>query len=264
MAPAPGAARARRSSVEYRRSVSPIRTPHAYAPDPQRAPRMASDVARGVIALGPAAAVCVLAVLGYAALGRAPVAELFAVGVFVFWAAYGASLIALTFAAFARPDADELGRRLRSTAPPAGRWRRASWAMLGGGAVSWAVTGSVAAVTAVVALALRPDVAASPFVTWSAVAAVAASWALTVNAYAVRIAREAAVRGGLEFPGESAPRFTEYVYLAVQLSTTFSSSDVAVTSSRMRRIVTGDSLVSFVFNTVIVALLVSVLVTRIG
>lgn len=230
----------------------------------EKNPAIASDVVRGMIALVPALIVCVLVVVSLAVTPGVTSAQLSATGILMFWASYGAFMILVTFAAFSRLSPPELARRLNATAPPASRPRRILWSLLGGGAVSWAVTGSTAAVIAVIALALNPDVAASPYVTWSAVAAVAASWALTVNAYAVRIAREQTSRGGLAFPGEASPAFTEYVYLAVQVSTTFSSSDVEVTSSAMRRVVTGNSLIAFTFNTVIVALLVSVLVTRIG
>jgi hypothetical protein len=47
----------------------------------------------------------------------------------------------------------------------------------------------------------------------------------------------------------------------LQVCTTFSTSDVTVTTTRMRKVVSGQSVVSFAFNTVIVALLVSALLT---
>jgi uncharacterized membrane protein len=52
-------------------------------------------------------------------------------------------------------------------------------------------------------------------------------------------------------------------YLATQVQTTFSSSDVTVGSTATRKIVTGHALVAFAFafafNTVIIALLIAVL-----
>jgi uncharacterized membrane protein len=119
-------------------------------------------------------------------------------------------------------------------------------------------------VLAVIYLALNPRVASSPLVTWCAVAAVAGSWAVTMVSYAVRIARENTLRGGAEFPGDEPPRFSDYLYVAAQLGTTFGGSDVNFTTRPMRRIVTGDSIISFTFNTVIVALLVSVLIARVS
>ena len=231
--------------------------------DRSRVPRYASDVFRGLAAFVPA----FLATMALEALiivtTEVSVLELGTTSVLAFWTFYGVSAIFLTWRAFGRLTAAELERRLRATAPPEGRWRQVLWATLGGGAVSWALTGSTIAVVAVVYLALNPSLASSPLVSWSAVAAIAASWAVTSTAYAVRFARENVARGGLDFPGGNRPTLTEYVYLAVQVGTTFSGSDVEVTTPAMRRVVTGNSIISFAFNTVIVALFVSVLISRV-
>ncbi len=65
----------------------------------------------------------------------------------------------------------------------------------------------------------------------------------------------------MEFPGDSAPTWDDYVYLAVQVSTTFSTHDGTVVTTAMRRKVTAQSVIAFVFNTVIVALVVSAMLT---
>jgi uncharacterized membrane protein len=234
------------------------------SPTQARVPRFASDVVRGTVAMIPAIVLTFVVEIVLIATTEITLGQLYATVILLFWAIYAMTVIFLTWRAFGALSPDELERRLVATAPPTGRGRRMLWALFGGGAVSWALTGSVIAVVAVVYLALNSDVASSPFVTWTAVAAIAASWAVTATAYAVRIARENAVRGGADFPGDGHPAFTEYIYLAVQIGTTFSSSDVSITSTRMRRVVTGNSIISFAFNTVIVALLVSVLITRIS
>jgi uncharacterized membrane protein len=226
--------------------------------------RFASDVVRGTTAMAPALILTFLVEVALILTTDISVVQLYATVILLFWTIYAICVVLLTWRTFGSLSPDELGRHLAATAPPTSRWRRLTWSVFGGGAVSWALTGSVIATIAVVYLALNPDVASSPFVTWTAVAAIAASWAVTTTAYAVRIARENTARGGAQFPGGEAPAFTEYLYLAVQIGTTFSSSDVDVTTSRMRRVVTGNSIISFAFNTVIVALLVSVLITRIG
>ena len=53
--------------------------------------------------------------------------------------------------------------------------------------------------------------------------------------------------------------FWDCVYLAGQIQTTFSSSDVGIDSTLTRKIVTGHTLVAFAFNTVIIALLIAML-----
>lgn len=229
-----------------------------------KVPRLSSDVTRGTVAMVPALLITFAIEIVLIAATEITLGQLYATVILLFWAIYAVTVILLTWRAFGSLSTAELERRLVATSPPSGRWRRMLWSLFGGGAVSWAITGSLIAVIAVIYLALNPEVASSPFVTWNAVAAIAASWAVTTTAYAVRIARENALRGGAEFPGDGHPAFTDYVYLAVQIGTTFSSSDVSITSTRMRRVVTGNSIISFAFNTVIVALLVSVLITRIG
>jgi len=86
---------------------------------------------------------------------------------------------------------------------------------------------------------------------------------MMLTAYAVHYARKQALAVGLEFPSTPAPNFTDYLYLAGQVATTFGASDVAVTTSAMRRTVGIHSLLAMAYNTVIVALLVSVLLSSV-
>ena len=51
-----------------------------------------------------------------------------------------------------------------------------------------------------------------------------------------------------------------YVVLTWRIATTFGATDVSVTTPEMRRIVNLNVIVSFVYNSVIVALLVSILI----
>jgi uncharacterized membrane protein len=91
------------------------------------------------------------------------------------------------------------------------------------------------------------------------VAVVITSWLTTMLSYAVHYARVTATVGGLTFPGDDGLVFWDCVYLATQVQTTFSSSDVEVGTTVTRKIVTGHTLVAFGFNTVIIALLIAVL-----
>jgi len=88
---------------------------------------------------------------------------------------------------------------------------------------------------------------------------VLAAWATMVVTYAADYARRQAVSPGLEFPGEPPTGFGDYLYFSAAVSTTFGTTDVTVTTRALRRVVTGHALVAFVFNTVIVGLLVSTL-----
>lgn len=64
--------------------------------------------------------------------------------------------------------------------------------------------------------------------------------------------------GGLEFPGEPEPCWTEFIYQAFTVGCTFASSDTNVTSTRMRRICVIQGVVAFFFNTIILALAINI------
>ena len=100
---------------------------------------------------------------------------------------------------------------------------------------------------------------------WTAItlAAVALSWALTHTAYTFRYAhrhyRESGVRvkrsdGGLKFSGTEAPSDIDFAYFAFTIGMCFQVSDVVVTTTLLRREVLIHAVISFVYNTVILAL----------
>ena len=64
--------------------------------------------------------------------------------------------------------------------------------------------------------------------------------------------------GGLEFPGKPEPNWGEFTYQAFTVGCTFASSDVNLTSSRMRRICVIQGVVAFFFNTIILALAINI------
>lgn len=92
------------------------------------------------------------------------------------------------------------------------------------------------------------------------------SWLVTHVLFALRYAHEyyerasepGTVQGGLAFPGGEPPDYWDFVYFAFVLGMTFQVSDVEITSCKLRRLATVHGVVSFVFNTVIVALTVNI------
>lgn len=74
-------------------------------------------------------------------------------------------------------------------------------------------------------------------------------------------AKPGAIIGGLDFPGEEQPDGWAFLYFSFVLGMTAQTSDVNITSNQMRRIVFWHSLFSFMFNTVIVAATVNVVVS---
>ena len=93
-----------------------------------------------------------------------------------------------------------------------------------------------------------------------------ASWLMTHVIFALRYAHEYYARDeggpevdrGLDFPGEKQPDYLDFMYFSLVLGMTFQVSDVQITSRKLRRVATLHGLISFLFNTVIVALTVNI------
>jgi uncharacterized membrane protein len=93
-----------------------------------------------------------------------------------------------------------------------------------------------------------------------------ASWLMTHTTFCLRYAHEfysqspgaPQIDGGLQFPGETAPDYLDFAYFSLVLGMTFQVSDVQITSRKLRRLAALHGLLSFLFNTVIVALTVNI------
>jgi uncharacterized membrane protein len=97
-----------------------------------------------------------------------------------------------------------------------------------------------------------------------AAATVISSWFLIHTVFAMHYAHgyyhdedegpEFSSAGGLEFPNEKEPDFLDFAYFSFVIGMTCQVSDVQVSSHSMRRLALVHGLLSFVFNTVILAL----------
>jgi uncharacterized membrane protein len=65
--------------------------------------------------------------------------------------------------------------------------------------------------------------------------------------------------GGLQFPEEDEPDYLDFVYFAFVIGMTFQVSDVEISSRPIRRLVLLHGLISFAFNTAIVALSINII-----
>ncbi|MGW4354868.1 DUF1345 domain-containing protein [Nocardia sp. NPDC004582] len=100
----------------------------------------------------------------------------------------------------------------------------------------------------------RDEVHGDPFLPGLAVVTILLSWLLLHSAFAQIYAREHTVEGGLDFPNCPHPQFTEFLYFATTIGTSFAVSDVTVTTRSMRRRVMAHSIVSFFFNAALIAI----------
>ncbi len=65
--------------------------------------------------------------------------------------------------------------------------------------------------------------------------------------------------GGLDFPGDKKPDYIDFAYYSFVLGMTFQVSDVDITSKRLRRLSLLHSILSFFFNTVMIALTINIM-----
>ena len=68
-----------------------------------------------------------------------------------------------------------------------------------------------------------------------------------------------AERGGLHFPGHDQPDYWDFVHFAVIIGVACQTADIEFTSRPLRRIGTVHGVLSFVFNTVVLALTINLL-----
>ena len=66
------------------------------------------------------------------------------------------------------------------------------------------------------------------------------------------------IAGGLEFPSEKRPDYLDFMYFSLVLGMTFQVSDVQITARKFRRLAAAHGLLSFLFNTIILALTVNI------
>jgi uncharacterized membrane protein len=99
--------------------------------------------------------------------------------------------------------------------------------------------------------------------------AVASAWALTHTMYSLRYAhlyyRDGIEReGGLTFPGGGHPAYIDFAYYSFTVGMCFQVSDVTITSPRLRRETLAHALLSFLYNTVILAVALNFAIGTIG
>jgi uncharacterized membrane protein len=97
--------------------------------------------------------------------------------------------------------------------------------------------------------------------------AVVSAWCVTHTVFGLRYAhtfygdpdgpRGVDHAGGLDFPGEKTPNYLDFAYFSFVIGMTFQVSDVQITSREMRQLVLLHGILSFGFNTVILALAIN-------
>jgi uncharacterized membrane protein len=141
----------------------------------------------------------------------------------------------------------------------------------------WVILAIIIVAAAISLFALGFTLQKAPNETGAAMAArlglagltVVASWTLAHTTFALHYAHHyygdgpapgpADDRGGLAFPGEELPDYWDFLYFSFVVGMTCQVSDVQVTSRAMRRLTLLHGVLSFFFNTVVLALAVNLL-----
>ncbi len=126
----------------------------------------------------------------------------------------------------------------------------------------------VSLVSLVLAFSLAPDVrdlesTRGASLAFMAAVGVVSAWGVLHTSYALHYAylyyRSEESSGGLAFPGDESPQQRDFAYFAFTIGTSFAVSDVDVTGSAIRRAVLGHQILSFFYNTSILATVITII-----
>jgi len=135
------------------------------------------------------------------------------------------------------------------------------------GLVSIAAAASLLAVAAELSLAKHAHGVEKPLRVALAFGTVAASWFMVQLIFALHYAHEFYARaggsakavdaGGLGFPGDAPPDYWDFLHFSVVIGAASQTADITFTSKQIRRVGTAHTLLTFTFNTIIVALTIN-------
>jgi uncharacterized membrane protein len=129
-----------------------------------------------------------------------------------------------------------------------------------------AVASLVAIAVALVQSSSRGDPEAIAAVLLSLVSVIL-SWALVNTVFALKYARLYYVdepdAGGIDFRQDAPPTYSDFAYMAFTVGMSFGLAESEPTQTRVRKVVLGHALMSYLFGTVVIAVAIN-LVTNLG
>lgn len=173
------------------------------------------------------------------------------------WNSFAVAYLLLGIRAFAGCDRAELVRRIKGSPLPKSPVAR--YLLAGGSGPTWAILITVVAFSVIVTAAQERGSTTRLVIALIAIT-IATSWMTITFSFALHYARRDIEVGGLEFDGDDEPVFSDYIYLAICCSATFGTTDTTILTSAMRRTVSVHGVIAFVLNTVVVAVLISLVV----
>ncbi|MGM7666321.1 DUF1345 domain-containing protein [Microbacterium sp. A93] len=174
-----------------------------------------------------------------------------------FWLLYCLSYALLTLHRYRRVRSERLHEDLRTVSRGDSGRSLNLWRM--GSTLSWTAQLAALALIMVVAVMLVPEARAVLALRVMAVLAVAASWVLLVLSQTLAYARASAQDGGIEFAETPEPVWGDYLSLAIFVSVMIGVGDARLSGRRVRTLLRNHVLVSFGFNSMVVATLATLL-----
>lgn len=117
----------------------------------------------------------------------------------------------------------------------------------------------------------NPKQAGYPYHVGFAIISVILSWVMIHTIFAIRYTHmyykllfeermsQKEHKGGLIFPSDEAPDYFDFAYFSFVIGMTWQVSDIQISSRRIRRVVLFHALLSFLYNTVILALTINII-----
>jgi len=139
--------------------------------------------------------------------------------------------------------------------------------------ILFAIAASFAAIAGLIGQAKLPTTGSTEKLVLAglAVLTIMTSWSVTQVAFALHYAHDyyrpeagSDAAGGLVFPGCEIPDYWDFFYFATSIGATSQTSDTAIKSRALRRLVTLHAIVAFFFNTAVLALTVNIAASLAG
>jgi len=175
----------------------------------------------------------------------------------VAWPLYTALYVGWSTHAYSRLDAATLQRV--AVADDRGEQRLLPRVLGVTGATNTTVSAAVVAVIVTIAIAQTPEFRSEVIYLVLALVTVASSWVLMVFSFAQSYLRLGAGDEHIRFRFADPAQFGDYVTLAVMVSTMAATDAAEVASRKAWRVVRTNVVIAFVFNSVIIAMMVSLL-----
>ncbi len=222
--------------------------------------RMCSDGHRALISIITGVAVSGVGALVISAIRPSLNGRSFnVIAVLIGWNIFALLYVWLTSRTFSRVGTDEFNARMAARASTrSGLWQRVNPK---GDGPTYAIESAIVAFGVVLVL---PHLNAVRIDDWLLVpvtlSILLSCWALAVVSYALHYAEKDLAEPGLDFPGERTHAYADYLYFSIAVATTFGATDVSITTPTMRRVCNLHTVLTFVYNSVIVALLAALII----